>query len=218
MAGQPDYVRTVAEYFLERRGRGTALSSMDMHQVGAWERDGVPVDAVFRGIDRAFGRRREPPSSLRECAAHVGAVVREDRGAFGGTTKAPVFPGVPANPPAVSCDAPPTGWSLEQDVLSRLQEIGADSARPRPVRRASARLEAEVRELLEDEGRLSAETALLLDDAFLALLLEESSASVRRRAESTGARAAVEAAHGEVPRLVAPAEEQQDGRRTRRPS
>ena len=63
------YERVVAEYFLALKGAGLMLSPLDQEQVRAWERRGLPVAVVCRGLRRglgaAAGRAGGPPRSLR---------------------------------------------------------------------------------------------------------------------------------------------------------
>lgn len=199
MATPPDYVRTIVEAFIERRGKGTAVSSADMHLVGAWENAGISVDAALRGIDTAFSRRRQPPASLVACNRHVQQTVTRDNAAFGEARGERFHHG----PEDDTDDADATNPApLEDTVIARIHALAIDNARPRPVRRAAARLEAEVREIIDEEGRLSAATAAVLDDALLALVLEESTLNVQRKAASDFARTVVEEAYGPLPAIV----------------
>ncbi len=54
MPANNDYVRTIADYFLQKKGKGLILSPGDMALLLAWEAQNVPRNAVIRGIDRAF--------------------------------------------------------------------------------------------------------------------------------------------------------------------
>ena len=67
-----DYATVVSEYFLGLRGAGLMLSPLDLEQVRAWERRGLPVAVVCRGLRRGIDdavRDRAPgaglPRSLR---------------------------------------------------------------------------------------------------------------------------------------------------------
>lgn len=207
----PDYVRVVVEAFIEARGRGTGVSSADLHLVGTWEASHVPLAAVLDGVDQAFRSLREPPASLRACAPFVKARCAADGLAAslapGADDPALVEPGEEVLSEAALSEkeggeAGHPQVALETRLLRLLRALGDDGARPRPVRRAAARLEAEVRELLAEEGDLSSETVLALDDAWLGLVLEESGAPVRRKARGGELRAVLEAAHGAVPSLL----------------
>jgi hypothetical protein len=64
-----DSQAVVSEYFLTLRGGGLMLSPLDQDLVAEWERRGVPVAVVCRGLrsgseDRAE-RREGPPRSIR---------------------------------------------------------------------------------------------------------------------------------------------------------
>lgn len=65
-----DYQAVVAEYFLALRGAGLLLSPLDQDLVSEWERRGVPVPVVCRGLRRGVERLAEerpprPPRSVR---------------------------------------------------------------------------------------------------------------------------------------------------------
>jgi hypothetical protein len=64
-----DYHAVVAEYFLGLRGSGLMLSPLDEDVVADWERRGLPVAVVCRGLRRGLEdlaeRRAGPPRSIR---------------------------------------------------------------------------------------------------------------------------------------------------------
>jgi hypothetical protein len=64
-----DYQAVVAEYFLGLRGAGLMLSPLDQDAVADWERRGLPVAVVCRGLRRgledAADRPAGRPRSLR---------------------------------------------------------------------------------------------------------------------------------------------------------
>jgi hypothetical protein len=62
-----DYQAVVAEYFLGLRGAGLMLSPLDQDAVAEWERRGLPVAVVCRGLRRGLEdhARPGPPRSLR---------------------------------------------------------------------------------------------------------------------------------------------------------
>lgn len=68
-----DYATAVVEFFVERRGKGSALSSADEQTLLGWEAAGIPLSVVFAGVDAAFERKAEPPTSLGECNRWVKA-------------------------------------------------------------------------------------------------------------------------------------------------
>jgi len=64
-----DYQAVVAEYFLGLRGSGLMLSPLDQEVVAEWERRGLPVAIVCRGLRRGLEdlaeRRVSAPRSIR---------------------------------------------------------------------------------------------------------------------------------------------------------
>ncbi len=64
-----DYQAVVAEYFLGLRGAGLMLSPLDQDVVAEWERRGLPVAIVCRGLRRGLEdlaeRRAGVPRSIR---------------------------------------------------------------------------------------------------------------------------------------------------------
>lgn len=64
-----DYQAVVAEYFLGLRGSALMLSPLDQELVAEWERRGLPVAVVCRGLRRGLEdlaeRRPGPPRSIR---------------------------------------------------------------------------------------------------------------------------------------------------------
>jgi len=59
------YETVVAEYFLGIRGAGLMLSPLDAEQVRTWERRGLPVSVVCRGLRRGLedALRDRPPGT-----------------------------------------------------------------------------------------------------------------------------------------------------------
>jgi hypothetical protein len=71
-SGALGYQAVVAEYFLGLRGGGLLVSPLDQELVAEWERRGVPVAVVCRGLRRGLedalaetSARRAPPRSIR---------------------------------------------------------------------------------------------------------------------------------------------------------
>jgi hypothetical protein len=90
------YGAVVAEYFLGLRGAGLLLSPLDQEQVSEWERRGLPVPVVCRGLRRAFEEHAAgaPPNaprprSLRACRGAVEAEWRAYRSGRVGDAPAP---------------------------------------------------------------------------------------------------------------------------------
>lgn len=78
-----DYQTVVTEYFLGLRGAGLLVSPLDVELVGEWERRGVPVAVVCRGLRRGLedlaAGRGESPRQVRSIRALRFAVEDEWR-------------------------------------------------------------------------------------------------------------------------------------------
>lgn len=74
-----DYQAVVAEYFLGLRGAGLLLSPLDQELVAEWERRGLPVAVVCRGLRQGAAELAEDRRPLRSLRAVRGAVEAEWR-------------------------------------------------------------------------------------------------------------------------------------------
>lgn len=94
-----NYFTEIEEYFWQKRGAHILVSALDWAVIETWQRQGVPLDGVLKGIDRAFERwakRRRPGriKSLLYCVDAVNDVLEEMREAavgrpLGATPAAP---------------------------------------------------------------------------------------------------------------------------------
>jgi hypothetical protein len=73
-----NYFTEIEEYFWKRRGSHLLVSPLDWAIMETWQKAGVPIEAVFKGIDSAFesyGRSRrgagKPMKSLAYCTDAV---------------------------------------------------------------------------------------------------------------------------------------------------
>jgi len=73
-----NYFTEIEEYFWKKRGAHLLVSPLDWAIMEAWQKAGVPLEAVLKGIDRAFesyGRSRrgagKPMKSLAYCTDAV---------------------------------------------------------------------------------------------------------------------------------------------------
>ncbi len=81
MDGYFNYFTEIEEHFQRARGQFRLLSPLDWALVEAWKNDGIPLEAVLRGIDVAFEKWRSRPAraraqtinSLAYCAQPVAA-------------------------------------------------------------------------------------------------------------------------------------------------
>jgi hypothetical protein len=79
-----NYFTEIEEYFWKKRGAHLLVSPLDWAIMETWQRAGVPLEAVLKGIDRAFesyGRSRrgagKPLKSLAYCTDAVLQVAEE---------------------------------------------------------------------------------------------------------------------------------------------
>jgi len=80
-----NYFTEIEEYFWRKRGAHLLVSPLDWAIVETWQKAGVPLEAVLKGIDRAFeswsrsrravgGRRPSPVADDDIRLAIVGAI------------------------------------------------------------------------------------------------------------------------------------------------
>jgi hypothetical protein len=88
-----NYFTEIEEYFWKKRGSHLLVSPLDWAIMETWQKAGVPLGAVFKGIDRAFesyGRSRrgagKPLKSLAYCTDAVLEAAEETREATTGKT------------------------------------------------------------------------------------------------------------------------------------
>jgi hypothetical protein len=61
-----NYFTEVEERYLQRRGGGLLLSTLDWALIETWKDAGIPLQAVLRGIDAAFDRYDQRPSKTKK--------------------------------------------------------------------------------------------------------------------------------------------------------
>ena len=89
-----NYFTEVEERYLQRRGGGLLLSTLDWALIETWKDAGIPLEAVLRGIDAAFDKYDQRPSktkkinSLAYCSQEVLASAEEMKEAAVGVGKA----------------------------------------------------------------------------------------------------------------------------------
>ena len=78
-----NYFTEIEERYLQRRGGGLLLSTLDWALIETWKDAGIPLQAVLRGIDAAFDKYDQRPSktkkinSLAYCSQEVLAAAEE---------------------------------------------------------------------------------------------------------------------------------------------
>jgi hypothetical protein len=88
-----NYFTEIEEYFWKKRGAHLLVSPLDWAIMETWQKAGVPLDAVLKGIDRAFesyGRSRrgagKPLKSLAYCIDAILEAVAENQETAAGST------------------------------------------------------------------------------------------------------------------------------------
>jgi len=71
-----NYFTEIEEYFWQKRGAHLLVSPLDWAIVETWQKAGIPLSAVLKGIDRAFenfarSRRAAGPYSSRSASART---------------------------------------------------------------------------------------------------------------------------------------------------
>lgn len=208
-----DFARALTDAFVERRGRGSALSAADRHLADGWEADGVPLDVVLDGIDAAFERRRDAPRSLKDCKRWVTAAIKkwrasgsvvEGAGDFaaspsGAAPSTPADASAPTPPPQRSpaaSDADATG----RRILAVIAEARAATRHP-GVRAGLDAVTDEVRGLIAS-GALDAAALHALDDVAAVAAHRAGGAADPSAAWPEQVRAARAALGDAAPRLV----------------
>ena len=61
-----NYFTEIEERYLQRRGGGLLLSTLDWALIETWKDAGIPLAAVLRGIDEAFDRYDQRPTKAKK--------------------------------------------------------------------------------------------------------------------------------------------------------
>ena len=61
-----NYFTEIEDRYLQRRGGGLLLSTLDWALIEAWKDAGIPLEAVLRGIDGAFDKYDQRPSKTKK--------------------------------------------------------------------------------------------------------------------------------------------------------
>lgn len=90
-----NYFTETEDRYLQRRGGGLLLSTLDWALIETWKDAGIPLEAVLRGIDAAFDRYEQRPSktkkinSLAYCSQEVLAAAEDMKEAAVGASTSP---------------------------------------------------------------------------------------------------------------------------------
>jgi hypothetical protein len=89
-----NYFTEIEEHFQRRRSSTLLLSTLDWALIETWKDAGIPLEAVFRGIDSTFERYAERPvrsrkiNGLAYCSQEVLAAAEDMKEAAVGTVRA----------------------------------------------------------------------------------------------------------------------------------
>jgi hypothetical protein len=159
-----NYFTEVEEYFWKKRGAHLLVSPLDWAIVETWQKAGIPVEAVLKGIDRAFesyarskrGAGGRTMKSLAYCVDSVLEAAEEAREAAVGKGAEPATAAKPRE--AFSRDELRAYFSRNAERLLRAAEKQS-SVSPETagrLRETSARL-AEMLVLLDSPAKLNLE-------------------------------------------------------------
>ena len=90
-----NYFTEIEDRYLQRRGGGLLLSTLDWALIETWKEAGLPLEAVLRGIDAAFDHYDQKPSktkkvnSLAYCSQEVLAAAEDMKEAAIGASPDP---------------------------------------------------------------------------------------------------------------------------------
>jgi len=74
-----NYFTEIEQFYQSRRESFTLLSTLDWVLIENWKEQGIPLDLILKGIDRAFSRARRQINSLAYCVKAVDEVIEEQK-------------------------------------------------------------------------------------------------------------------------------------------
>jgi hypothetical protein len=74
-----NYFTEIEQFYQSRRETFTLLSTLDWVLIENWKEQGIPLETVLKGIDRAFSRARRKVNSLAYCVAAVAEILDEEK-------------------------------------------------------------------------------------------------------------------------------------------
>ena len=184
-----NYFTEIEEYFWRKRGAHLLVSPLDWAIVETWQKAGIPLAAVLKGIDRAFeswgrSRRAAGGRQLKSLAYCVDAVLD----AAAETQETNVGSG-PETGAARSTTEPFSREELKKYVERNAARVRAAAAKHRTTHTAlAARLEEAAKRLNETLLLLDSRGALDLEDfeRRLTVLEEKLSAALSADADEEG--------------------------------
>src|SRR6059036_3145089 len=91
MDSELNYFTEIERFYQSKRESFTLLSTLDWVLIENWKEQGIPLEVVLKGIDRAFSRpnRKRKINSLAYCVKAVDEVCEEQKEL---TVEAPELP------------------------------------------------------------------------------------------------------------------------------
>src|SRR2546430_7172170 len=86
-----NYFTEIERFYQSKRESFTLLSTLDWVLIENWKEEGLPLDIVLKGIDRAFSRAKRRINSLAYCVKAVEEVCEEQKGLTVETSRLPDF-------------------------------------------------------------------------------------------------------------------------------
>jgi hypothetical protein len=74
-----NYFTEIEQFYQSRRESFTLLSTLDWVLIENWKEQGIPLDLILKGIDRAFSRARRQINSLAYCVKAIDEVIEEQK-------------------------------------------------------------------------------------------------------------------------------------------
>jgi hypothetical protein len=74
-----NYFTEIEQFYQARRETFTLLSTLDWVLIENWKEQGVPLDLVLKGIDRAFSRGKRKINSLAYCVKAIEEIIEEQK-------------------------------------------------------------------------------------------------------------------------------------------
>ena len=89
-----NYFTEIERFYQSKRESFTLLSTLDWVLIEAWKEQGIPLELVLKGMDRAFSRAKRKINSLAYCVRAIEEVCEEQKEL---TIDAPALPDFDGN-------------------------------------------------------------------------------------------------------------------------
>jgi hypothetical protein len=74
-----NYYTEIENFFQSRRETFTLCTPLDWAVIEVWKEQGIPLETVFKGMDRAFSKAKRKINSLAYCVGPVAEVIEEEK-------------------------------------------------------------------------------------------------------------------------------------------